>query len=124
MFLLAFLGAVRCSWIILFSSEKLFHFSAFIMYNFLIVKLGKFACLYVIRMPTFFIRGLLKYYSGNHNVNRVQSFFSSRWNWDSRTPSPTGECAAPPLFQGGNTCMRKRGGVGPSSNEGTYTVVL
>jgi hypothetical protein len=34
----------------LVSSENLFHFSAFIIYNFLSVKLGKFVCLYAIRI--------------------------------------------------------------------------
>jgi hypothetical protein len=28
-----------------------------------------------------------------HRVGRVRSFYSSRWNWDSPTPSPASECA-------------------------------
>jgi hypothetical protein len=35
-----------------------------------------------------------------HRVGRVLSFFSSRRNWDSPTPSAAGECA-PPLWSGG-----------------------
>ena len=31
------------------------------------------------------------------------SFFSSRWNWDSPTPSPAGECAPSPFGSGGST---------------------
>ncbi len=52
----------------------------------------------------------------DHRVDRVLSFFSSRRNWDSPTPSPAGECAPPPLG--------KRRWGGPNSDEGTYTVVL
>jgi hypothetical protein len=31
----------------------------------------------------------------HHRIDRVLSFFSSRWNWDSPTPSPAGECVCP-----------------------------
>jgi hypothetical protein len=58
-----------------------------------------------------------------HRVGRVLSFFSSRWNWDSPTPSPAGECASP-RFWGGHTRWRERGWEGLNSDEGTYTVVL
>ncbi len=64
----------------------------------------------------------------NHRVGRVPSFFSSRRNWDSPNPSPVGECAPPPpplWFRGeGHTRWRERGWESPTSNEGTYTVVL
>jgi hypothetical protein len=43
-----------------------------------------------------------------HRVGRVLSLFSSRRNWDPPTPSPA----------------NRWGGGGPSSDEGTYTVVL
>ncbi len=39
----------------------------------------------------------------NHRVDRVLSFFSSRRNWDSPTPSTSGECDPPPLVRGGGT---------------------
>ncbi len=35
-----------------------------------------------------------------HRVDRVLSFFSSRRNWNSTTPSTSGECAPPPWFRG------------------------
>ncbi len=38
-----------------------------------------------------------------HRVDRVISFFSSRRNWDSPTPSHAGECVPPPLVQGEGT---------------------
>jgi hypothetical protein len=41
-------------------------------------------------------------YNGyNHRVDRLQSYFSVRPNWDSLTPSPAGECVPPPLVGGG-----------------------
>jgi hypothetical protein len=40
------------------------------------------------------------YYS-EHKIGRVLSFFFSRQNWDSPTPSPAGECAPPPWSGGG-----------------------
>jgi hypothetical protein len=52
----------------------------------------------------------------SNRIERVLSFFSSSWNWDSPTPSPAGVCAPPPLLGSG--------GGGPNANEGTYTVVL
>jgi hypothetical protein len=39
--------------------------------------------------------------ASNYRVYRGLSFFSSRWNWDSPTPSPAGEFAPPPWFLGG-----------------------
>jgi hypothetical protein len=63
-----------------------------------------------------------------HRVGRVQSFFSSRRNWDSPTSLPAGECAPPPpplWFRGiaQSTLACGRGGEGvPNSDEGTYTV--
>ncbi len=49
----------------------------------------------------------------DHRVDRVRSFFSSRRNWDSPTPSPTGECAPPFRLVPGGTfaCWRGSGGV-------------
>jgi hypothetical protein len=60
----------------------------------------------------------------NHRVDRVPGFFSSRPNWDS--PSPSGESVPPPFGSGGEvyTLAEGRGGGGPSSDEGTDTVVL
>jgi hypothetical protein len=60
-----------------------------------------------------------------HRVGRVLSFFSSRRNWDSPTPSPAGECAPSPWSGGrGHIRWRVRGWESPNSDEGTYTVVL
>jgi hypothetical protein len=59
-----------------------------------------------------------------HRVGRVLSFFSSRRNWDSPTPSPADERAPLPFGSeagGGPTRFRQRGWVSPNS-EGTYTV--
>jgi hypothetical protein len=53
--------------------------------------------------------------------------YSSRWNWDSPSPTPfaAGECAPPPFGTGGgHTRLRLKGWGSPNSNEGTYTVVL
>jgi hypothetical protein len=53
--------------------------------------------------------------------------FSSRRNWDSPNPSPSGECARPLWFRGTGTLAGERGGGGwesPNSDEGTYTLVL
>ncbi len=58
-----------------------------------------------------------------HRVGRVLSFFSSRWNWDSPTPSFTPP-PTPLVLGGGHTRLRERGWVSPNSDEGTYTVVL
>ncbi len=62
---------------------------------------------------------------GYHRVDRVLGFFSSRPNWDSPTPSHGGEFPSPPLVKGeGHTRLRERGWGGPSSDEGTDTLVL
>jgi hypothetical protein len=55
-----------------------------------------------------------------HRVDRVLTFFSSRPNWDSPSPSPAGECAPPPpLYPGGGyTRLRVRGCGSPNSNDG------
>ncbi len=59
------------------------------------------------------------------NVDRVLSFFSSRPNWDSPTPSPGGECPPPPLVPGeGDTLTAGEGVGGPNSDEETDTLVL
>ncbi len=47
-----------------------------------------------------------------HRVDRVLSFFSSRRNWDSPTPSPAGECVPPFGYGGKGTLARGRGGGG------------
>ncbi len=55
------------------------------------------------------------------------SFFSSRPNWDTPTPSPAGGCLPPPLrFEGGGgTHLLAGEGVGgTNSDEETDTVVL
>jgi hypothetical protein len=44
----------------------------------------------------------------HHRVDRVLGFFYSRPNWDSRTPSPAGECVPPSFSSGGE------GGAEPS----------
>ncbi len=56
--------------------------------------------------------GLLDALRFCHIVGRVPGFFSSRPNWESSTPSPTGECVPlPPLVQGGlHTRWGKREG--------------
>jgi|688.fasta_scaffold233583_1 hypothetical protein len=54
-----------------------------------------------------------KHYTSYHWVDRVLSIFFSRWNCDSPTPSPAGECA-PRRWSGGRctfTCGRGDGGV-------------
>jgi hypothetical protein len=38
-------------------------------------------------------RRMIWFRLSTHRLDRVLSFFSSRPNWDSPTPSPTGECA-------------------------------
>ncbi len=48
---------------------------------------------------------------GAHRVDRLQSFFSSRWYWDYPTPSPAGKCV-PPFGSGGDTLAGE--GVGES----------
>jgi len=55
----------------------------------------------------------------SHRVDRVLSFFSSRWNWDSPIPSPAGECALPLVLGGGTHSLAREGVGGPNSNEGT-----
>jgi hypothetical protein len=54
----------------------------------------------------------------------TQSFFSSRPNWDSPTPSHAGECVPPLWFRGGGYYTIAWGRGGPDSDEGTDTVVL
>jgi hypothetical protein len=44
----------------------------------------------------------------------VLSYFSSRRNWDSPTPSPAGECAPLPLVPGGGAHSLAREGLGES----------
>jgi hypothetical protein len=44
----------------------------------------------------------------HHRGDRVLSFFSIRWNWDSPTPSPGGECVLPSFGSGGGGCTRWR----------------
>jgi hypothetical protein len=39
------------------------------------------------------------FHSQKHRVDRVLSFFSSRWNWDSLNPSPACECDLPNTLQ-------------------------
>jgi hypothetical protein len=48
-----------------------------------------------------------------HRLGRVLSLFSSGWNWDSPSPSPTRECAPlPPFGSGGRSTLagKERGG--------------
>jgi hypothetical protein len=47
--------------------------------------------------------------NAKHRVDRVLGFFSSRPNWDSPTPSPPDECAAPPGFRGSDTVQSLAG---------------
>ncbi len=54
------------------------------------------------------------YYGLTHRVGRLLSLFSSRRNWDSPNPSPTGECVLPPLDPGGGAHTLVREGVGES----------
>jgi hypothetical protein len=49
-----------------------------------------------------------------HRVGRVLGFISSLPNWDSPTPSPSGECAPPPFGSGGGAHLLAREGVGES----------
>ncbi len=45
------------------------------------------------------------------SIDGVLSLFSSRPNWDSPTPSATGECVSSSIwFRGGHTRLLKRGG--------------
>jgi hypothetical protein len=54
------------------------------------------------------------------HVDRVLSFFSSRQNWESSSPSPEGECAPSLWIRGeGHTRWRERGWESPNSFEGT-----
>jgi hypothetical protein len=57
-------------------------------------------------------------------VVRVLRFYSSRWNWDSPTPSPAEECGPPLVPGGGANSLAGEGVGGPNNSEGTYTVVL
>ncbi len=58
--------------------------------------------------------------AAGHRVGRVQSFFSSRRNWDS--PHPQASVPPPPCFWGeGNTRWRERGWESPNSDVG-YTL--
>jgi hypothetical protein len=59
---------------------------------------------------------------GKDRVYRVPGFPSSRPNWV-RPPSPAGECC-PPLIPGGTHSLTGEGVGGPSSDEGTDTVVF
>jgi hypothetical protein len=70
--------------------------------------------------PKFTMKQVLPIKLITHRVDRVLSFFSSRWNWDFPTPSPAGVCAPLPFGSGGRGSFRERG---PNSNEGTCTVV-
>ncbi len=47
-----------------------------------------------------------------HRVDRVLSFFSSRPNWDSPTPSHASMCVPPPCSGGEHTRLRERVGGG------------
>jgi hypothetical protein len=58
-------------------------------------------------------------------VDRVLGFFSSRPNWFLPQSLTHGVFLPPPFwFRGGHTRFRERGCGGPSSDEGTCTVVL
>ncbi len=57
--------------------------------------------------------------SFHHRVDRVLSFFSSRWNWN--TPPPHPQASVCPSPGGGAHSLA---GGGPNSNEGTCTVAL
>jgi hypothetical protein len=62
---------------------------------------------------------------GEAQIRQSDNLFSSRRNWDSPNPSLAGECALVPNSEGeGHTRWRERGWESPSSDEGTYTVVL
>jgi hypothetical protein len=73
-------------------------------------------------------RGLEEHFT--HKVDRVLGFFSSRPNWDPPPPAPPHpqESVTIPLWfrpPGGGTHLLAGEGVkGPSSDEGTDTVVL
>jgi hypothetical protein len=62
----------------------------------------------------------------SHTVDKVLRLFSSRWYWDSPTPSPACECVLLPFGGGGGGVLTLggRGGGGANSDEGTDTVVL
>jgi hypothetical protein len=65
------------------------------------------------------------YTSVTWEAQRVLSFVSSRWNWDSPTPTPAGECA--PFVSWGKGTLACGGGVGggwSNPDSGTYTGVL
>jgi hypothetical protein len=67
-----------------------------------------------------------------HRVDRVLSFYSSRWNWNSPTPSPAGSVppAHPPFGSeggGGHTRLRERGmggGEDPKSDAAMYFLAI
>jgi hypothetical protein len=63
-----------------------------------------FACYRDSGMSCFFS----PFYCIKLRVGRMLSFFSSRRNWDSPNPSPTGECA-PPRYGGRGTLAGERG---------------
>jgi hypothetical protein len=66
----------------------------------------------------------------SHRVDRVLSFFSSRPNWDSPTPSHAGECVYSFLLFGSgrrgmaHSLAGEEGGGSLISDEGTGTLVL
>jgi hypothetical protein len=78
---------------------------------------------YELECSTRAFQTLLIVYLGQATTQSRQSakLFSSRRNWDSPNPSPSGECA-PPLVPGGGAHLLAIGGVGESQNsdEGTY----
>jgi hypothetical protein len=61
----------------------------------------------------------------DRRVDRELSFFYSRPNWDSPTPSHEGECVlySTPRFRGAHSIAGEGLG-GPNSDEGTGTVEL
>ncbi len=63
-------------------------------------------------------------YSGNHIVDRVLGYFSSRQNWDPPPSHPQGECVPSPF--GGHTrhSLVGKGVGGPNLDKGTDTVLL
>ncbi len=70
-------------------------------------------------------------YSVLYTQSRQSSkLFSSRRNWDSPNPSPSGECAPPHWFRGGGAHSQARKGLGESQFRrgetlySKYTVVL
>jgi hypothetical protein len=69
------------------------------------------------------ILGLYRHKSLCHRVDRVLSFVSSRWNWDSHPLTCRRVCIPPPLVPGGGgQSMGEEGMGGPNSDAGTYTL--